>query len=184
MNDTGIRHAHWTTEPTPVSHPDAALLLRAYFTEIVGRYWRRTATDGEIDAAMAAEPSDGLAPPNGVFLLARYDGVPAGCVGVRLLAERTGEIKRMFVAPRRRGMGDGGRLLAAAERAASDMGAAVVRLDTRRDLIQARRLYARHGYRETMRYNDNPHADHWFEKHILARGPHDDTTEPVSDGTR
>jgi hypothetical protein len=41
---------------------------------------------------------------------------------------------------------------------------ATLRLDTRSDLTEARRLYARHGYREVPAFSQGPYADHWFEK--------------------
>jgi hypothetical protein len=40
------------------------------------------------------------------------------------------------------------------------------RLDTRHDLVEARRLYATHGYVEIPPYSDNPYADHWFDKRL------------------
>jgi hypothetical protein len=39
-----------------------------------------------------------------------------------------------------------------------------LRLDTRHDLAEARRMYARHGYREVAPFNESPYADHWFAK--------------------
>jgi hypothetical protein len=39
-----------------------------------------------------------------------------------------------------------------------------LRLDTRRDLAEERRLYAWLGYQEVPAFNDNPYADHWFAK--------------------
>jgi 4-hydroxy-4-methyl-2-oxoglutarate aldolase len=50
-----------------------------------------------------------------------------------------------------------------------------LRLDTRADLTEARRLYTRHGYREVAPFNDGPYADHWFAK-TLAGGSMDDVT--------
>lgn len=47
-----------------------------------------------------------------------------------------------------------------------DRGLTTLRLDTNRSLTEARALYARNGYREILRYNDNPYADHWFEKRM------------------
>ena len=41
-----------------------------------------------------------------------------------------------------------------------------LRLDTRTDLPEARRLYARHGYREVSQFNDGRWADLWFAKAI------------------
>ena len=39
-----------------------------------------------------------------------------------------------------------------------------MRLDTNETLTEAIALYRTSGYREIPRYNDNPHAHHWFEK--------------------
>ena len=157
----------WHAAPLPVGHPDAVALLRAYYDDIVSRYLGRRAADAEIDAALAEEPSDDLTAPTGHFLVGRYGGRPAGCVGVRLLDAGTAEPKRLFVRPEARGTGGGTRLLAAAERAARDvLGARVVRLDTRGDLIEARALYARHGYAEIPDYNGAKYAEHWFEKRL------------------
>jgi hypothetical protein len=46
------------------------------------------------------------------------------------------------------------------------MGLHTLRLDTNRSLTEARALYARNDYGEIARYNDNPYADHWFEKRV------------------
>jgi GNAT superfamily N-acetyltransferase len=150
----------------PVDSAAAVSMLRAYFTEIVGRYLNRPASQAEVDAAMGEDPNHDLVPPNGLFLLARLGGDPVGCVGLRRPAPRIAEVKRMFVRPEARGFGGGAELLAAAEHAARELGATTVRLDTRHDLVEARRLYARHGYVEIEPYSDNPYADHWFEKRL------------------
>ncbi len=34
------------------------------------------------------------------------------------------------------------------------------------DLTAAVAMYRRSGYVEVPRYNDNPYAQHWFEKHL------------------
>jgi GNAT superfamily N-acetyltransferase len=157
----------WTVTRVPVDSVEAADLLRLYFTEIVGRYFNRRATSAEADAAIGEDPNDDLVPPSGLFLLARLYSNPAGCVGLRLLAPDVIEIKRMYVRPEARGFGGGGQLLAAAEHAGRELGAIAVRLDTRHDLVEARRLYAKHGYVEIPPYSDNPYADHWFEKRLV-----------------
>ncbi|MFP8883058.1 GNAT family N-acetyltransferase [Streptomyces mangrovi] len=165
MNDG--RPDPWNIAPLPVGHPDSAALLRAYYDDIVGRYHGRRATREEVDAALAEEPSDDLAPPTGHFLVGRWEGRPAGCAGLRLLEGRTAELTRLFVLPGARGTGGGARLLAAAERAAAEvLGARVIRLDTRADLVEARALYARGGYTEIPDYNGGKYADHWFEKRL------------------
>jgi len=50
------------------------------------------------------------------------------------------------------------------ETLAREHGLATLRLDTREDLVEARRLYARRDFREVAPFNDGPYADHWFEK--------------------
>lgn len=66
-------------------------------------------------------------------------------------------MKRMFVVPDARGLGCGHVLLAAAEERAREHGMHTMRLDTRLDLLAARRLYTKHGYREVPPFGaDNP----------------------------
>ncbi|HVV12876.1 GNAT family N-acetyltransferase [Amycolatopsis sp.] len=153
-----------TITPIPVGHPDAAAILREYIDDIASRYFGRQATDAEIDQALADEPSGHLNPPTGLFLLAIVDGKAAGCVGVKVVDDRTTELTRLFVKPAFRGQGCGEELLRAAENEARALGAAVMRLDTRTDLVEARALYAKHGYRETDHYTEGPYVDHCFEK--------------------
>jgi GNAT superfamily N-acetyltransferase len=159
--------AGWTAAAHPVSDPDSADLLRRYYTELIERYHGRPTDDAEVAAVLAEEPSDDLTPPTGEFLVARGDGRPVGCLGVRVLDPRTAELTRMFVGPGARGRGVAGLLIVAAERIARDtFGADRIRLDTRKDLVEARALYAKHGYTEIGAYNTSPYADHWFEKRL------------------
>lgn len=104
--------------------------------------------------------------PHGSFLIARLDGSPIGCGAVRMLDAATAEIKRMWVSPSARGLGAAGRTLRKLEAIARELGAQVVCLDTNRALKEAQSLYKRDGYQEIARYNDNPYADHWFEKRL------------------
>ena len=158
----------WTITPSPVDHPDAVTVLREYFDDVASRYYGRQASEEEIDRALAEDPSDQLVPPTGVFLIARDDGEITGCVGVKVAAPGTTELTRMFVKPAFRGQGSGSRLLLAAEEAARGLGARIMRLDTRSDLVEARALYAKHGYREVAPYGERLYADHWFEKELEA----------------
>ncbi|WP_327292356.1 GNAT family N-acetyltransferase [Streptomyces sp. NBC_01198] len=165
MTTDDLCTAELTTAPLPVSHPDAVTLIRRYYAELITRYYRRPTDDTEISEVIAEEPSDDLAPPTGMFVVARIDAAPVGCLGVRVLDPDTVELTRMFVAPEARRKGVAGSLIAVAEGIARDtFGARLIRLDTRADLVEARALYARHGYREIERYNTDPYADHWFEK--------------------
>lgn len=42
-----------------------------------------------------------------------------------------------------------------------------MRLDVRGDLVEARAMYARLGYREVPRFNDHAYVEHWFEKRLV-----------------
>ena len=141
-----------------MSSPDGAALLRAYFTEVVDRYWGRPMPPFDVDQAMEEEPSVGFA----AFFVARFDGVAAGCAGLTA----SGELTRMYVAPAFRRRGGGRVLLGAIEDAARSLGMSSVRLDTRDDLVEARALYLACGYAEVPAFSAGPYAEHWFEKEL------------------
>lgn len=143
---------------------DSRWVLRAYFEDLASRYYRRPATGGEIDAAMAEDPSDDLTPPRGLFLLAYGDSGVIGCAGLRMLPGRLGEVTRLFVIPSARRLGLGARLLDEVEQAALARGVSRLRLDTRSDLMEARRLYESRGYLEVPPFNNGRYAEHWFER--------------------
>ncbi|GAA4540185.1 GNAT family N-acetyltransferase [Amycolatopsis samaneae] len=156
----------WTITATAIDHPDAVALVREYITDIASRYWGRPATSSEVDTALAEDPTDDLAPPTGALLLARLDDAVAGCAGVRLVAPGVAELKRVYLRPANRGQGGGVRLVGAAEEFAVGMGATLMRLDTRDDLVEARALYARCGYAEVAPFNSDKYAEHWFAKSL------------------
>ncbi|EFK99457.1 acetyltransferase [Streptomyces sp. SPB78] len=129
-----------------------------------------TRTGTKLARALAASDHSPLAPPHGLLLMGRYGGEAAGCVGLR--ASRLGpdalELTRMYVRPAFRGLGGGGLLLRAAEAAARERGARRLDLDTRHDLVEARGLYARHGWRETGPLWEDVYAERWFRKELGA----------------
>jgi GNAT superfamily N-acetyltransferase len=165
----------WTVAPEPFDSPVAAALWRAYYTEVSDRWYllhEGHATDpDELEREVAKETGADFAAPTGVLLVARYDGAPGGMAGVRMLDATTGELKRVFVRADMRGKGGAPLLLAAAEEAARGLGAERLILDTRGDLVEARALYARHGYAETEAYNDDIYAEHWFRKELNRTEP-------------
>ncbi len=76
----------------------------------------------------------------------------------------------MWVAHEARGLGVGRRLLTELEQRAGNHGARIVRLETNRSLTEAIDLYRSTGYIEVDAFNDEPYADHWFEKHLPPHG--------------
>jgi len=148
----------WSVGEEAVDSEAAAALLRAYFTEMVERYNGRPAGADEVDAAMAEDPSTGLA----AFLVLRAHGAPAGCAGLR----PDGELTRVYVAPPFRRRGGACALLRAVEDTARARGLDRIRLDTRTDLVEARALYTATGYDEVAPFSAGPYAEHWFEKRL------------------
>jgi ribosomal protein S18 acetylase RimI-like enzyme len=120
----------------------------------------------DLEAEIAAGPPADLTPPNGVLLLARVDGEPAGLGGVRHLDTDVAEIKSMYVAPAHRGRGLARALLTELEGIARSHGCRAIRLDTSDYLTEAIALYRAAGYREVPDYNANPKASLWFERQL------------------
>jgi GNAT superfamily N-acetyltransferase len=142
--------------------PEAEMVRQAmerYYAEIDARF-EHGFDPGE--AGLGDPPS--LRVPHGCFLAAIRDGRAVACGGVRELSEGVAEIKRMWVDPEWRGMGLGSRMLRSLEDRARQLGYRTVRLDTNSALTEAIALYERAGYGAIERYNDNPHAQRWFEK--------------------
>ena len=76
------------------------------------------------------------------------------------------ELKRMWVSSTVRGLGVGRRMLRELEQQAAAHGVVTVHLETNRYLTEAIALYRSAGYHEVAAFNDEPYADHWFEKHL------------------
>ncbi|MBO0656789.1 GNAT family N-acetyltransferase [Streptomyces triculaminicus] len=165
----------WTIAPQPAGSPESAALLRAYLVDIADRWYRlhhdRGVTPEEIERHLAEMAADDLAPPHGVLLVARYGGEPAGCAGLLRRDAWTAEVTKVFVREDRRGLGGAPRLMAAAEETARGWGARRLVLNTRRDLVEARALYARHGFTAIEPYKpleEDPFAEVWLGKELGA----------------
>jgi DNA-binding MarR family transcriptional regulator/GNAT superfamily N-acetyltransferase len=145
------------------SSADARWCLTHYFAELGERFEERF----DPGRTLPAESKD-LIPPSGAFVLARFDGQPAGCGALKTLSPEIGEIMRMWVDRAHRGLGIGTRVLDALEEQAVALGHRRVRLYTNRSLDEAKAMYRSNGYLEVARYNDDPYADHWFEKRLAS----------------
>src|SRR3954465_9789796 len=87
----------------PYDDPVAQALVQEVQAEYVQRYGGPDG--GGADPAGVLPPGECL-PPEGLFLVAEVDGVPAGCGAWRVHRSGGVEIKRVYVAPglRRRGL--------------------------------------------------------------------------------
>ena len=139
--------------------------MRQYFDELERRF-----SGGFDDSNAFQEAEVDFNPPNGLFVVASSDGATVGCGAIQFLDDQTAEIKRMWVDPRRRGIGLGTRLLGHLEDQIQRSGRVRVVLDTNASLTEAIAMYGRLGYVPIERYNDNPYAHHWFEKSLGRAG--------------
>jgi DNA-binding MarR family transcriptional regulator/GNAT superfamily N-acetyltransferase len=156
--------------PYDPRHPYARYCLQQYFTELAERFQAGFDPDRSISAA-----DEELTPPAGLMLVATLHTEPIGCGALKFHDGQPAELKRMWIAPEARGVGLARRLLTELEERASAAGSNVIRLETNRTLHEAITLYRSAGYREVAAFNDEPYADHWFEK-VLTGGP----VQPVS----
>jgi GNAT superfamily N-acetyltransferase len=149
--------------PDDPTSPDARWCLAHYFSELGERF-----EEGFEPSRTLPVDSRDLIPPSGAFVLARFDGQPAGCGGLKTLSPGVGEIVRMWVDRAHRGLGVGARILDALEERATASGHHTLRLYTNRSLKEGQAMYRDRGYLEIARYNDDPYAHHWFEKRMTA----------------
>ena len=142
----------------------ARYCLHEYFDELNRRF------DTGFDPAVSRRADAGeMRAPAGAFLVAKLRDEPVGCGGLKFHRDQPAEIKRMWVAPTARGLGVGRRLLDDLERRAAANGCQVVQLDTNATLVEAIGMYRAAGYREVAAFNDEPYANHWFEKRLGPR---------------
>lgn len=148
-------------DPVDLAHHHAQHCLREYFAELDRRF------DAGFDPAdsLPADPHE-MRPPTGVFLVATLHEEPIGCGALKFHGEQATELKRMWVAATARGLGVGRRLLGELERRAAEHGSHTIRLETNTALTEAVALYRSAGYREVGAFNNEPYADHWFEKRL------------------
>lgn len=157
----------WSVEPlridvTDPRSPSARHCLQAYFEELSGRF------DDGFDPELSNSASDAeMSMPNGLLMVASVNGAPVGCGALKFHADgEIAEVKRMWVSPQARGLGVGRTLLERLVDEAVSKGIRTLRLETNRVLIEARLLYESAGFVEVDAFNDEPYADHWFQKNV------------------
>ncbi|WP_225799665.1 GNAT family N-acetyltransferase [Streptomyces sp. NK15101] len=156
----------WTFPPERVDTPEATALRRDYYYDVASSYWKRPATEIEIDEGLLNDGVELLTPPTGQFLVARFEGKPAGCGGILMLDGERAELTRVFLRRDFRGRGGADGLLRSLEEEARGLGARRMVLNTRLDLVEARALYARHGYAEIPAYCTGPYMEIWYGKEL------------------
>jgi DNA-binding MarR family transcriptional regulator/GNAT superfamily N-acetyltransferase len=139
----------------------ARFCIESYFGELDRRF------DAGFDPGRSiSADADELTEPAGLLLIARLRDEPVGCGALKLHGSEPAEIKRMWVAPTARGLGVGRRILNDLEQHARQRGVGLLRLETNQALREAMSLYRSAGYIEVERFNQEPYADHWFEKRL------------------
>ncbi len=104
----------------------------------------------------------------GCYILVKYQNEIAGGGALRMLEISIGEIKRMFVYEKFRGMGFGRFILDILTQKAVEFGYKKLRLDTLHKLKEANRLYEKAGFYDIPPYRFNPDPDaRYMEKIIL-----------------
>ncbi|QDC08458.1 MarR family transcriptional regulator [Oceanicola sp. D3] len=151
------QHRIALTEDDPAS-PDSRYCLGEYYAELARRF------ETGFDVNLSRDPdAASMRPPVGSFFVARSDGLPIGCVGLKG-GQAFGEVKRLWVSPAARGLKLATRLMEALEARARTLGMTVLRLDTNSALPEAVAMYRKAGWTEIDRFNDDPYPDHFFEK--------------------
>lgn len=144
---------------------DARYCLQSYFEELGRRF------DAGFDPARSISASDEeMALPNGLLLVAYLQGTVVGCGALKLhMDTQIAELKRMWVATDVRGMGLGRHLLDRLSAEAASRGMVMLRLETNRSLHEAKHLYETAGFLEVEAFNDDPYAQHWFQKDLRPK---------------
>jgi len=122
----------------------------------------RAAQRHELDGRYGADTEPGPKPTAddiAVFLVARRDGEPMGCGGLRALDATHGEVKRMYVAPEARGTGVARAILAALEGEARERGWTRLVLETGSKQPDAIRFYTREGFAPIDRFGHYVDSD-------------------------
>ena len=137
----------------------AALIADADDVELVRTLFREYADSLGVDLSFQGFEEELAALPGGydAVLVARLDGEPVGCVGVRPLEPRDLRDEAAVRAPvRRAGAGLGRSLAEAAIARARGLGYERMRLDTLPSMAAAQELYRSLGFAEIPPYRHNP----------------------------
>lgn len=142
--------------PEPLTSAVAASLIAKLNSDLSADYPQPGTTHFRLD------PNE-VAPGNGIFVVARWDGRPVGCGALRCIRDptltrelgpRVGELKRMYVARDCRGRGIGRALLDRLEAEALKLGLDRLVLETGIRSREALALYRRAGFTSIPAYGE------------------------------
>ena len=118
--------------------PDAVALIDELETHLASLYPAESRHGYSVEKLLR----EGVA-----FYVMRLGGEPAGCGGVQIYGTEYGELKRMYVRPRWRGLGLGRQILERLAAHARDKGVRLLRLETGIHQAEAIGLYEAFGFR-------------------------------------
>jgi GNAT superfamily N-acetyltransferase len=153
---------NWTIEVRDPADANSRAAVQAYSAEL-------DALLGESSPTIADPDLGAFREPRGVFLVVVDDDEEAevaGCAGLRVIDlppyGPVGEVKRLWVSTALRGQGVGRALLERLHEDARRRGLQRVVLDSKQELVDARRLYLAAGYCDIEPYGDNRDATAWM----------------------
>jgi len=168
----------WQIEARDPGDDDVRAAVSAYSAELDGLLGASAPTivDADLDAYRE---------PLGTFLVVVHDGAVLGCAGLRLIEVpdygTVAEVKRMWVSGLLRGQGVGRALIERLHDEARARGMTRVLLDSKRELLDARRLYLAAGYVDIDPYGANSDATVWMGRR-LDGGAWWEVGDPSRDG--
>jgi len=139
--------------------PDARVLIDELETELAAHYPKESRHGYSVDKLIA----QGVA-----FFLVRHESQPAGCGGIQLYGKEYGELKRMYVRPKHRGLGLSKQMLEHLAGHARSNGVGLLRLETGIHQHAAIGLYESMGFRIVPpfgEYRDDP-LSRFYEKKL------------------
>jgi GNAT superfamily N-acetyltransferase len=164
---TTRRHQPQTREPTrdlvlhPATSPDHRAAARALIAEYLHWVGDMASTEHglafDIDAMLRADfaATSPFRPPHGRLVVVEHAGAFIGVGALKRLNGDIGELQRMYVQPRARGLGAGRALLQRLLDDARAMKLRAVRLESLKALAAAHALYRSAGFVDIAPYADN-----------------------------
>lgn len=147
---------------SPAHRAAAKALVSEYLHWVAGVARAEYGLSFDVEAMARSDLEDRgkFFPPSGRFYLVEWRGAFAGVGCLKRLAPGVGEIQRMYVQPRARGVGAGRRLVERLIEEARALGYTTLRLESLKALAPAHRLYRSVGFVDIDPYAENSMRDY------------------------